>query len=234
MNMFTLVRITVVIVAVAALAGCQLRADLGLVVDEDGGGTIVVALETDEALSTRARDAGLDLAGQLALAANEIDGWTAEVDGERVELHTTAVDAAAMEATTQSFADAIATPELRPLEPVEVTLDERRVRLATSAGLVPTAAVGTLGYEQSEAEDLLRSSVRLTVSVEMPGEVVAHDADRVEGSRLVWDVGVGERTTITAESMLPQPRRWVPFGIVAAGATILAAIFVVGMRRRGR
>lgn len=235
MKTCTPLRVVAMMAAAFLLAGCQLRADVGLRLDEGGGGTIVVTVEADESLDEQARAAGLDLAGSLALATTEIDGWTAEVDGSRVELRTTVPDAEALREVSTSFADALATPELRPLEPFEVTVEDRRFRLDGAAALSPTAAVAELGYAREEAEALLRDNVRFTVTVEMPGEVVSHDADRSDGSLLVWDVGVGERRTITAESELPRLSGWLPLGVLAAGVALLVAGAAgLARRRRGR
>lgn len=230
-------RALLVLAAALVLVGCELRADVDVRVDRDGAGSVAFALATDEALGTQARAAGFDFPAAVAEAASDLDGWDVEASGRSVELATEFADPDDLRWTTAAFADALAGPELRPLEPFEVTVSDDRVRIEGAASLEPASEAEELGVEPGEAVASLGEAVDYTVSVELPGEILRHDADRREGNVLAWDVPAGERVELTAEAERPPaPPGFLLLAVAAGGALVLVVVglALVARRRRAR
>jgi hypothetical protein len=203
-----------VVAAVALLcSACQLRVAVDVDVDRHGGGTLAVALAADEELQARAAEAGADPLEELAAAAALLrgDGWRTsdEIDeGVRtVTLSSPFDDPADFDALAGELAEALAADEAALLEPLRLRLEPDAIRLDGGAALQPTAAVADYGYRPRQVVRLLRrtAALRYDVTVTLPGEVTATNADRRDGSTLTWVVEPGESVTIEAAGSRPGP-----------------------------
>lgn len=84
---------------------------------------------------------------------------------------------------------------------------------------------GTLDMSSAEAEfagaEQFIEDFVLTFTLTMPGKVNKHNADRVEGNKLIWDLSLTEPTEISAESSASSATTIILVGgviAVAAGA----------------
>lgn len=214
--------------------GCQLRFDVDVHVDRRGGGHFEVSLAADPELQARAAQAGADPLGDLAAAGRRLrdQGWrTAErrqADGSReVALSADFANAAQFDALARDLATALAAPELVPLEPMDLEVEEGRLSLAGAASLRPTPVVSELGLSPQEAVRLLRErdAIAYRIAVALPGEVVETTATARDGSLLIWQVQPGERVEVRAVGVRPGPAVWPivlggVLGALAAGAAL--------------
>lgn len=235
--------------AALALAGCQLRAQVGVQVDGDGGGELTVDVAADRQLQATARAAGADPLGHLARTAAQVPGWSvarrAGDGGAAVTLRAAFSGPEDLERLTTGFADGLSGPELAPLGPMRLQVTDDRLRLDTSAGLRVTRSVRELGLSRSRAQRVLRDNVTLRITVEMPGAVLETNADATPAPRTVeWTVTAGQRRDL----MVTAERPWTfgrvvallagPYGLAALAILValaaLAALAALRRRRRHR
>lgn len=220
--------------ALPLLAGCELRADVELTVDGDGGGSLAVALEVDEALEREARAAGFDMVEAIERATSDLEGWETETAERGVRLSADFDDPGELRQVSGAFAGGLAGPELDPLETFEVMLTDQRVIVEGGAALEPADQLAALGLDHAEAVSLLDEGVSYEVAVDMPGDVLEHNADREDGERLAWDVPAGERVEIRAEAERPEGPPLGLLGAAAAGVALLGGALLAAARRRRR
>lgn len=234
-----LLRLLAVALAVLVLSGCRVAVDVAVDVAPDGSGVLAVTATADAAARADVGLAdpldGVAAAGQALVA----EGWrsmdTTSPDGARaVALEVDFADPAGLERLTTQLADALAATEARPLEPLQLTVTDDRLRLEGSAAIEPTAAVADAGYSPEQVVGLLeeRDALGYTVRATFPGEVVSADGARVEERTVVWEVAPGERVDLVAEAVRPQPVwPWV-VGAVAGGLVLWLLVLVVRRRQR--
>jgi hypothetical protein len=233
-------RVLLLIAAAVFLSACQLRAQVAVVVDRDGGGQLAVVLAADGDLVARAARAGVDPLAEVAAVGEDLaaDGWrtavTEEADGgRRVTLAVPFQDPDELMALTSALADALAAPELRPFEPIRVVVDADRILVTSSAALQPSAAVSDLGLDVPAAVAELGETVEYTVTVTLPGGITDAAGAAVDGRTATWHVPAGERVGIQVLGTRPRSRLLV---LVAAGlvGVAAAALALGGTRRRRR
>lgn len=193
------------------LGGCELRTEVGVVVDGDGGGDLAVTLAADEELRRTAHRAGADPLSVLAQAGRELPGWdiTRFTDGPRraVTLSTTFADPDELDRVSTQFADAVAAPELRPLGPLRLVLEDATVELRGTVSLDVGSGVRELGVRPARAREVLADSVVLRVVARMPGDVLETNADRQRDDGVVeWTIPAGRRRTLRVVARRP----WTP------------------------
>lgn len=236
-----LVRLVALPVALLLLAGCELRADIAVTIDETGGGALAVTLDPDDALRRSARQADADPLAALIDAGRQLPGWQVREDdpGGGVTLATTFDDPDELERISTQFANAVAAPELRPLDPLRLVVGDDTMRLQGGAGLKVTPAVRDIGYSQSRAQAVIADSVRLRVTARMPGEVLQTDADQREGADTVsWLIPAGQRRQLQVVSTRPwtleRVARLLLTPVGALLVLLLAAVMVVVARQMRR
>ncbi|MBW3606152.1 MAG: hypothetical protein KY460_14875 [Actinobacteria bacterium] len=226
---------------VLLLSGCELRADVDIALDAAGGGTLAVTLAPDDALRRTVRQAGADPLSGLVTAGAQLPGWRVRrSDGPdgAVTLATTFDDAAELERVSTQFADAVAAPELRPLDPLRVVVTDDTVALHGGAGLQVTPAVRDIGYSPARARELIADSVQLRVTARMPGEVLETDADRRNGDRVVsWVIPAGDHRELEVLAARP----WTLVRVLrllvtptGAAALVIGLALVIVWRRATR
>lgn len=229
-----------------AVAGCRIGVDISLDVDRDGSGALTVGMRADAEALERGEAAGADPLEPLVQAGERLGekGWsvgdrTDDVGNREVHLTTGFADPVELEVLASDLGRALAGPEGRPLESLEVVVTENRVRVQGVAALQPTDAVTEYGLSPDEVVELLRErqAIDYRVRVTLPGEVLEHNGTLVEGTTLEWRVPPGERVDIRVEGVRPTGPDWL---LVLLGAAIvvtllvLIGLLVVERRRRRR
>jgi hypothetical protein len=190
------------------LSGCELRTQVGIVVGGDGAGALAYTVSADEALRGAARRAGSDPLAALAQAGEALRGWQVErqADGplQGVTLATTFDDPDELALVSSQFAEALAAPELQPLGPLRLVLDDDTVDLRGTAALtLDAAAVRELGLRPARAREVLDESVSLRVVARMPGEVLDTNADTRRDDTVVWTIAPGQQRILRVVARRP-------------------------------
>lgn len=225
-------------------AGCQARIEVGVVVDADGAGQLSVALSADAALLGEARDAGADPLSDLAATGETLEpaGWrTVDVtDGQgtrTVTVSTSFADPEEFGELARDLTEALAAPELVPLEDLALELTDEQIRISGVAALQPTQAVTELGVQPEQAVAIMRDGehLELDVSAALPGEVLQTNGLLDEGGRITWTVLPGERVELLAVGKRPGGNWWILASAgLAAGVVALGLLGLLGLLRRSR
>ena len=236
----------VLLAAVAVLlSGCRIGVTSDVAFDRSGGGEVAVAVRIDGATLRELDAAGVDPGLDVALGLGPDTPWRSErvidADGGLVLTYRRAfTDGAGATALLAELSADVPPqdPALR-LDVVVTTSSTGAVRIAGTGALSPPATIGVsidgvpVGPVGEELAALTAESVRAQLVVHVPGRIVAHDADAVEGRTLRWAVPVGEPRPITLEAEgLPVWRR-VPTSLLAVAALLAVGVGVLARRVRG-
>ncbi len=233
------------VLVLVLVAGCRLDIETEISVRPDGSGTAAVALLFDPSLAAELDRLGVDSAGDIVAAAGRAPGWGAREqrgsDGSlAVTLHRGVDDPGELQEAFRALASGLRDEDPALLVDLDVTVgDDGEVELRGDAGLRPPATVGAridgdpVGPSGQDLAALVGRTVFPRLVVTLPGPVRAHDADRVDGRRLEWDLPVGETRTVTARSDAPSDVPAIEIAIVVVGLGVIAA-GLWGWRRRYR
>jgi hypothetical protein len=212
-------------------------------VAEDGSGTVAVDLRMDERLVAELDDLGLDPAAELSAVVAEDPDWRLQRQAEGEGLRLRAVreetddPAGALAALSEGLADDDPALEFD----LDIDVDEEgRVALSGTAELrtptLPGAADAdgeAIGPDAARLRTLMAEHVTAELQVTLPGRVVGHDADQVDGATMRWslppDASVQLRATSTPHVVPPEVL------VVGGGALALAAAagaVALALRRR--
>ncbi|MEY3019280.1 MAG: hypothetical protein RLZZ272_264 [Actinomycetota bacterium] len=251
----TALRRPMALAAVALLAlgvsGCRLGVSTDVELAADGSAVVGIALRIDGSMRVELDRLALDptLAIDAALAGD--DGWrrrrTIDDDGGLVlAFERDVADPAELSRLLSDLADGV----MDEAPALEVDLDvvpgqRGAVVVDGRAGLRPPSTAGArlagvpIGPSGDELAELVARVVDVTLSVTLPGPVVEHDADRLEGRTLTWELPVGATRELRAVGapvpwwasgrLLPVPLRG-GLALLALGA--MGAAGVVLRRRR--
>lgn len=235
-------RLLLVALAVLLTTACQLRLEVGVEVNRNGGGTLSVAVGADAELLDRAAQADIDPLDGLVQSARGLraDGWRVSDrsrDGSRtVTLTREFDDSAEFNAVAAGLAQALAADEVVLLEPFTMEVTEHRIAVEGAAGAQPRRAVRDYGLTRPAAVQLISQEDALdyTVTLALPGETLSTTADDPDARPLVWRIPVGEQVAIGAESTRPRPP--VVRAVVGAlgGALVAGGLLWLWSRRRPR
>lgn len=243
-------RLLLLVVAGPALAACELRTELNIAVEDDGSGTVEVAVGLDEeALERRP-----DVFEELDLSDLEGTGW--EISGPEEEgdgftwLRATHRYGAPEE--VGPLVDQVA-GEGGPLRDFELVRDdefaETRYRFGGTVDF--TAGAGAIADDPELAEALgaepiqlledrigaaIDELVRVQVAVRLPGDV-SSNAPTQASNGAVWRPSIVEREAVElqATSTLARTERWVWLGVaVAAGFAMVLYVLILVVRWRRR
>ena len=228
----------VTLVAVALLtAGCRIDVTTDVAVDARGGGDVAVAVRIDGATLRALDEAGVDPALDVAATLGPDSRWEEERDvdadgGLTLTYRRAFADGAAATALLGELSADVAPqdPAVR-LDVTVTTTSTGAVRLAGTGALSPPATLGVrvddvvVGPSGDELAALTDEAVTATLRVTVPGPLVSHDADTVDGRTLTWDLPVGEpRPILLVADAVPVWRRPVPVlgavGAVGAGVVL--------------
>jgi hypothetical protein len=230
------------VLASLVLTGCRIDVGTDVAFDRTGGGEVAVSVRIDGATLRQLDAAGVDPQLDVALGLGPDPSWRAQrvidADGGLVLTYrrTFADGAGATALLRELSADVAAQDPALRLDVTVVTTPTGGVRMAGTGMLAPPATLGVslddepVGPVGDELAALTARAVRAQLVVRVPGRIVEHDADAVDGQTLRWSIPVGEqRTVVLVSEGLPWWRRVPPWGI---GALVtLAATFVLGVRR---
>jgi len=227
-------------VLATVLTGC--RADVRVEVDvhADGGATAGVVVHLDEEAAAWLAAADIDPVAIMSGAA--VDPWTFEPgpgDGLELWLRRDVDDASQLGDVLRGLADGLTVDDPAVLVDVDVRLPDRRtvhlvgdveVRAPGSAALLVDGR--EVGPGAQELAALATQFVTARLVVRLPGELVAHDGDRVVDG-VVFDLTVGEARPVSVESLTAGTSvpTWVG-ALVAVSVVALAT--AVGVRVRSR
>ena len=238
------VRGVLLVLVAVVLAGCRIDVGTEVAVDRRGGGEVAVAVRIDGATLRELDEAGVDPELDVAVGLGPDGAWRSErvvdADGGLVLTYRRPF-ADGTEATAllaELSADVAPQDPAVRLDVTVITTTAGGVRLAGTGTLAPPATLGVtvdgapVGPSGDELAALVAESVDATFVVRVPGRVLEHDADVVDGGTLRWTLPVGEaRTIVLVADGVPWWRRvpwWGWVGMLgAAGAGVVVA------RRRG-
>lgn len=234
---------------VVLLTGCTVRFDSIISVEEDGSGTLAIEVGLDEEFRNLLEEQG-DTSFAPDPDADDIPpGWTVEefIDGD-FEGFRVSVDFADLSELDRRLAelaesaeedDGGAAPAL--LEPGILTQDGDAFHFSMPLqGLeedLSAASGGDDAFGDIDFEQLMTELFEIRFLVTLPGSITDHNADRVEGSTLVWEIGLAdEGTTLSASSQLGGGSgvTTILLIVVAVILVAVAGFFAVTViRRRG-
>lgn len=229
-------------IAALLLTGCRIDVGTDVAFDRSGGGEVAVSVRIDGATLRQLDAAGVDPQLDAALGLGPEPAWRSQrvidADGGLVLTYRQAfTDGEGATALLRELSDDVAAqdPALR-LDVTVTTTPTGGVRMAGTGTLAPPSTLGVsiddepVGPVGEELAALTAQSVRAQLVVRVPGRIVEHDADVVDGATLRWSIPVGEpRTMVLVSEGLPWWRRVPAWGL--AGGVLLAAALVIGVRR---
>lgn len=245
---------TLLLVAALALgaSGCRLGVSTDVTLAADGSAVVGIALRIDGSMRVELDRLALDptLAIDAALAGD--DGWrrsrAIDDDGGLVlAFERDVADPAELARLLADLSEGV--PDEAPA--LDVALDvvpgaRGAVVVEGRAGVRPPSTAGArlggvpIGPSGAELAELVDRVVDASLTLTLPGPVVEHDADRVEGRSLTWELPVGATRPVRA---VGAPVPWWAIGrllppdariaaAIAAGAAVLVAGLAVARRRR--
>lgn len=234
---------------VALLPACQLRLAADVRVEDTGAGTFEVAVGLDRELTELLDDAGVDLLAGLQEIRERRPSWTietAEEDGDGgmvVRLRADFSDPEELSRLVAELHEGLDEEDPRILDGVRlVAQDGGGFAFTAEAGFIPPSSPGARGeglaFDEEDLDRLLSERgdefVRYDLRVTLPGEIVEHNADEVDGTSLVWRAPIGEFEQVRAVSEPADDTAFEEIATVGALAAILAAATTVLVRRRRR
>lgn len=233
------------VLALVALltAGCRIDVATDVTVGIRGGGEVAVAVRIDGATLRELDAAGVDPALDVAATLGPDAAWTEErtLDADGGLTLTYRRRFADGEEATALLAELSA--DVAPQDPavrLDVTVTTTMagaVRIAGTGAVSPPATLGVridgeaVGPTGDELAALTADAVDATLRVTVPGALVEHDADVVEGRTLRWDLPVGEpRPILLVADAVPLWRR--PSAVVAGLVTVVVAALLWRRTRR--
>ena len=222
------------VAAVAFLASGCLRANVAIEVNEDGSGTASIIQAFDvEALSEFAGEEAVealedpeslipaDLPDAVEAEVYEEDGYTgvrfttAFADVEEMEENLAALQAATVESLESTGATAESQSDGLTLEQTE------------EGWYFETSGLDSGTTETDDIPEFLLEGFELRYSVTLPGDVVDHNADEVDGTTYTWDLAIDDdRETIFAETKVSKGLGTLPFII---GGAVLALVLLAAL-----
>ena len=226
-------------------AGCRIDVDTDVTVGIRGGGEVAVGVRIDGATLRELDAAGVDPALDVAATLGPDAAWTEERALDADGGLTLTYRRAFADGTEATALLAELSADVAPQDPavrLDVTMRTTTagaVRMEGTGAVSPPATLGVridgeaVGPSGDELAALTADAVDATLRVTVPGAVLEHDADVVDGRTLRWDLPVGEpRPILLVADAVPLWRRPVP---VAAGlVTIGGAVLLWRRRPRAR
>lgn len=225
------------------LTGCRIDVATDVAFDADGGGEVAVSVRIDGATLRDLDRLGIDPELDVALELGADSGWrrerTVDADGGLVLVHRQGfADGAAATALLRELSADIAAqdPAVR-LDVTVVTGPDGSVRLSGAGSIAPPATLGVslddapVGPTGAELAALTAAAVRGQLTVRVPGPVIEHDADVIDGSIVRWELPVGEPRPLTLVAGRAPLLQRTPGWLLLGGVVLIFAGAVVGRRR---
>lgn len=237
--------VVLALVSMAAV-GCRLDLTAGAELHGNGTGAATLAIRMDDALLTELDELAIDPTIEITAAAGEADGWTIErtVDDEdaiTILLATEVTDPAELGEVFRDLTSGLGEDDPGLFVDIEVvmTADGAATMDGTVAFRAPRTA-GVLvdgepfGPDADGLQALTAEVVVPRLELTLPGSVVAHDGDALDGRTVAWDVPIDEVRNVSAvaESPAIYQEAWV--WLAVSGALIVLGTLVLMLRRRRR
>lgn len=238
----------VLLVGASLLTGCRIDVATDVGFDRSGGGEVAVSVRIDGATLRLLDAAGVDPQNDVALALGPDPSWRGEraVDadgGLTLTYRQPFSDGEEATRLLRELSDGVAPqdPAVR-LDVTVITTSSGAVRMAGTGVIAAPATLGVaiddvpVGPSADELAALTAEVVRAELVVRVPGRVVEHDADVIDGRTLRWRLQVGEVRTIVLVADAPPLWRRVPLPASVAVAVLTAggALVLVRARRASR
>lgn len=243
------------VVALTTLAllvsGCRLGVATEVELEPGGAADVAIQLRLDGSLLARLDRLGVDPTLDVDAALVGDEGWRRDrrIDADGGLVLRFSRRAADPEELRTLLADLSAgVPVDAPALELDLTV-EPGARGATTidgrAGVRPPSTIGAvrdgvpIGPSGPALTTLVDEVVDATLVVTLPGPVLEHDADRIDGRTLTWELPVGSTRSVRA---VGGAAPWWSFvrrvpGEAVAGLTVLAtmaALVMAGRRARAR
>lgn len=222
-----------------AVVGCRLELTAGAQLEGNGTGAATLAIRLDDALLTELDELAIDPTIEITAAAGEADGWTLErtVDDEQaitLLLVAEVTDPAALGDAFRDLASGLAEDDPGLFVDIEVAMNADGAaamdgtvsfRAPSTAGVVVDG--DPFGPDADDLRELTAEAVVPRLELTLPGTVVAHDGDDLDGRTVGWDVPIDEVREVSAASESPaiyqEPWVWIAItgSLVALGALVL-------------
>jgi len=220
----------IIVSALLALVAtaCRIETNIGATINADGSGTIVAELGMDEEAEGFFLQDGTDPFADQALSS--VPG-AVQREETRGDLRVFIIEVPVADVST--LQDQMIAGSDSLLSNFTVTVTDTKVSVSATAD--PTESIGSQaeGFDPTVFEESFSANVRLT----LPGRVLSHNADRVEGNTLIWEIPVlGGALDIQAESdptgTPAGDGGGFPLWILAVAAAVAIAIVVYVMMQR--
>lgn len=231
-----------VVLAMVVLAGCKVRAEVGIEVADDGSGTVSVRLRLDPAAVRALERGGSSLDDAVRLdglerAGWELSGWQRSSKGASIVARKDfdrLADLAAVLAEVDGTAGVIRkvtvrrdATRLRTDQSIAMVVDLRSVRAGIAADREVADALRTAGVDpdalDAELSGELRDALSLRLSIAMPG-----------GTTKTWTVRAGQtrRASLSESQRHNGPIVWAALAV--GSALVALALLLVASRSAAR
>ncbi|MDH3498981.1 MAG: hypothetical protein OEM97_02565 [Acidimicrobiia bacterium] len=229
------------------LASCEARFDSNVVVNDDESGVVTIELALDDELRQLLEEQGgeqfLGFGDQLA---DVPEGWTSEefTEGvfQGVRVSTEFGDFAELEVRLAGIDEQLGQSELSvpaTFRTLGLSRDGDTFSFRADVGDA-AAGLDALGDQEVGGLDvaqIIDTIFTIRFIVTLPGEIVQHNADSIDGSTLVWQVNSTDATSVlfaTSDAM-SGPSAASIAGVAAVAAFVIGlALFGVARSRRRR
>lgn len=223
-----------------AASACQIRTDIKLDIAADETGTVAFELGFDEEFRQLAESEGGEFSVEnLEGFGGDVPGdWSIEDfdDGQFAGTRfavafTSLADLRSKLAEIDSGSD---DPTADFFDTITVTRDGETFRFEATIDQVDQALQDAGGFDFGlDPAQFLSEVFLIRFVVKMPGAIQSHNADRIDGSTLVWEVPLdGSSRTLTAVSGSSGGFPLTIFLAALGGLAILGALWLVAQRRR--
>jgi LPXTG-motif cell wall-anchored protein len=230
-----------------AAAGCRLDLTAGAELAGNGTGTATLTIRMDDALLTELDDLAIDPTIEITRAAGEAEGWTLErtVDDDQAITLLLVAEVSDPTEIGEVFRDL--TRGLSEEDPglfIDIEVAMTADGAATVDGAVSFRAPRTAGVvvddepfgPDADALQALTTEVVVPrLELTLPGTVVGHDGDGLDGRTVTWEVPIDEERSVSAASESPsiyqEPWIWIA---IAGVLSMLGALVLWLLRRRRR
>ncbi len=232
------------LLAAVLLSACELRLAGDVRVGPDGDGTLELLIALDAELHELLLDAGVDPLRGIDEVSRAAPAWTVDqVPGDdgglSVSLSADFDDPDEFASLVDGLHASLDADDGALWDGLRLEVTDGSVRFVGRAGLVVPRFPGADGDVEFDEDDLARlvrergsEFVRYDLRVTMPGEVVAHDADELDGSTVVWNLPVGELRDVSVTSELATAGTPLMLTAVALLVAAGTAVTVVAVRTR--
>ena len=212
MRRLTLLALLLTVVATA----CKIETNFHARINASGSGVIIAEVGMDEEAQTFLLTGentdpfeGNDLSDCVGARTSE---------DQRGELHFWVIECDI--ASLEEFEATMTSTENTFMQSFDITVTDSLVTVTGSATAEESLGEDTEGFDPSVLEDSISANLRIT----MPGRIIEHNADSVDGNTLTWEIPIlGGTLNVSAQS----DPRGTPAGGGSGGFPIWLIVVIV-------